>query len=128
MISNLATMHQRWPGSTESHERDHIYAAPLLAQSDEEKLRYLQSGGAGCFAKPSEYVKVLAMLLNDGVSPITKKKVLEPSTVEDMFKNQIPHMPDFARVPIAAAKPEYTNPSPEVTSPLSSAPCFYSVR
>ncbi|GAB7338456.1 hypothetical protein MBLNU457_4740t1 [Dothideomycetes sp. NU457] len=114
MISNLATMHQRWPGSTAAHERDHLYAAPLLAKGDEEKSRLLQSGGAGCFARPSEYVKVLAMLLNDGVSPITKQKVLEKATVEDMFKNQIPHMPDYARVPIAAAKPEFTNPSQEL--------------
>jgi len=114
MISNLATMHQRWPGSSVSSERDHVYAAPLLAKTNEEKSRILQSGGAGCFAKPSEYVKVLAMLLNDGVSPITQEKVLERSTVEDMFSNQIPQFPEFGRQGIPAAKPDLTNPSPEV--------------
>lgn len=115
MISQLATLHQRAPGSTEAKERDqHAWRAPLLAKTDEEKSKLLHSGGAGCFARPSEYVKVLAMLLNNGVSPITKKKVLEPSTVEEMFKNQIPHMPDFARGGINVSRPEYANQSPEV--------------
>ena len=54
------------------------------------------------------------MLLNDGVSPITQEKVLERSTVEDMFSNQIPQFPEFGRQGIPAAKPDLTNPSPEV--------------
>lgn len=31
-----------------------------------------------------------------------------------MFKNQIPEFPDFARTPIPAAKPHWTNPAPEL--------------
>ena len=31
-----------------------------------------------------------------------------------MFENQIPDWPNFARNPLAAAKPEFTNPTPEL--------------
>ena len=57
MKKNLASMNQRWPGSPENIvERDHPFAAPLHAQTAEDKKRILNSGGAGCFAKPNEYV------------------------------------------------------------------------
>lgn len=58
--------------------------------------------------------EVLATLLNDGTSPKTKKQILKPETVKQMFENQIPHLPDFARKPIPAAKAEHTNPAPEL--------------
>lgn len=38
-------MHQRWPGSQECEERDHMYREPLLAQTEEEKKRIFNSGG-----------------------------------------------------------------------------------
>lgn len=38
-------MNQRWPGSSESEERDHVYREPLLAETDEEKKRIFHSGG-----------------------------------------------------------------------------------
>jgi hypothetical protein len=48
-LSNLTDshpdMHQRWPGSQQSEERDHVYREPLLAQTDEEKKRIFNSGG-----------------------------------------------------------------------------------
>lgn len=113
MKSNLASMHQRWPGSTASEERDHVYLAPLSVDTAEEKKAVLCSGGAGCFAKPIEYVQVLATLLNDGTSPKTGKKILEKKTVEEMFENQIPQFPDFARGGIEPAKKEHGNPAPE---------------
>ncbi|KXT04292.1 hypothetical protein AC578_7967 [Pseudocercospora eumusae] len=113
MKKNLAYMHQRWPGSPAAEERDHIYREPLLAETDAEKKRIFQSGGAGAYAKPAEYVQVLAALLNDGTGP-NGAQILKPETVDEMFKNQIPEHPNFARHGIPAAKADQTNPAPEL--------------
>ncbi|OQN95249.1 hypothetical protein B0A48_18608 [Cryoendolithus antarcticus] len=115
MKKNLATMHQRWPevhGKIEA--RDHLYRNPLRAETKEQQDRLLHSGGAGAFAKPKEYVQVLATLLNDGKSPITGAQILKAETVKMMFENSIPKHPDFARQGIPAAKAEMTNPAPEL--------------
>lgn len=114
MKENLAYMHQRWPGSSQAEERDHIYREPLIAQTDEEKKRIFHSGGAGAYAKPTEYAQVLAVLLNDGKSPTTGAQILKPETVDEMFKNQIPQHPDFARQGVPASKPDQTNAAPEL--------------
>lgn len=58
--------------------------------------------------------EILAVLLNEGTSPTTGAEILKPSTVAEMFKNQIPDMPDFARQPIPASKADLTNPIPEL--------------
>lgn len=118
MKANLAHVQQRWPGSTKAEERDHPYAVPLLIKNDDDKQRVLNSGGAGCFAKPAEYVKILAALLNDGKSVKTGKSILKPETVKEMFKNQIPQFPDYARQGIPISKFELANEAPEVC-PLS---------
>ncbi|KAF2224540.1 beta-lactamase/transpeptidase-like protein [Elsinoe ampelina] len=114
MKENLASMHQRWPGSTELSERDHPWRKPLLANSPEAKKQVLNSGGAGCYARPTEYVQVLATLLNDGKHPKSGVQILKKETVEEMFKNQIPDFPDFARQHIEASKPEWSNSLPEL--------------
>ncbi|CZT20436.1 probable related beta-lactamase [Ramularia collo-cygni] len=114
MKKELAYMNQRWPGSQGSETRDHIYREPLIAETDAEKKRLFHSGGAGGFAKPREYVQVLAALLNDGKSPKTGAQILKPETVKEMFENQIKEHPDFARAGIPAAKPDQTNPAPEL--------------
>ncbi|KAI6877331.1 hypothetical protein KC318_g22450, partial [Hortaea werneckii] len=115
MKEQLACMQQRWPGEPgKCEERDHIMREPLLAQTDHEKKHIFHSGGAGAYAKPAEYVQVLAALLNDGTSPNTGAQILKKHTVDEMFTNQIPNMPDFARQGIPAAKPEHTNPAPEL--------------
>lgn len=114
MKAHLASMHQRWPGSTALEERDHIMREPLLAESDAARARIFHSGGAGAFAKPTEYVQVLAALLNDGVSARTGARILKAETVRAMFENQVPQHPDFARAGIPAAKPEQTNASSEL--------------
>lgn len=44
------------------------------------------------------------MLLNDGKCPQTGHQILRPETVTEMFRNQIPHMPEYARQGIPAAK------------------------
>lgn len=116
MKAHLAFMHQRWPGSSSSdaEERDHLYREPILAETEHEKKHIFHSGGAGAFAKPTQYVQVLSVLLNNGTSPITGAQILKPETVDEMFKNQIPQFPDFARQGIPAAKAEQTNAAPEL--------------
>lgn len=114
MKKELAYMHQKWPGQSAAEERDHIYREPIVAESEAERKRLFHSGGAGCYAKPAEYVQVLAALLNDGKSPITGAQILKKETVEDMWKNQIPDHPDYARQGIPQAKPDQTNPLPEL--------------
>ncbi|WPB03802.1 uncharacterized protein RHO25_008446 [Cercospora beticola] len=115
MKKNLAFMHQKWPGSPEKvEERDHIYREPIIAETAEERAKLFHSGGAGLYAKPAEYVQVLAALLNDGVSPKTGQRILQKSTIDEMWKNQIPQWPDFARQGIPDAKKEQTNPIPQL--------------
>lgn len=116
MKRNLAFMHQKWPGdpSQKSEERDHILREPLMADTAEERERLFHSGGAGCYAKPAEYVQVLAALLNEGKSPITGARILKKETVEAMWENQVPQLPNFARQGIPDAKREQTNPTPEL--------------
>ena len=113
MKKNLAYMHQKWPGQSAAEERDHIYREPIIAESEEEKRHIFHSGGAGAFAQPKEYVQVLVALLNDGTHP-KGGEILKKETVEEMFKNQIPEFPDFARQGIPAAKSEQTNAMPEM--------------
>lgn len=90
MKKELAIMHQRWPGSSDSEERDHVYREPLIAETEHEKKHIFHSGGAGAYAKPVEYVQVLAALLNDGKSPTTGAQILKKETVDTMWENQVP--------------------------------------
>jgi hypothetical protein len=105
-------MLQRHPAG-ETTERDHLYRRALLADTEHEKKHIFNSGGAGCFAKPSEYVQILATLLNDGVSPTTGERILKKETIDEMWKNQIPEFPDFARQGAAPADLTLANPVPE---------------
>ncbi|KAF2632928.1 hypothetical protein BU25DRAFT_436607 [Macroventuria anomochaeta] len=69
--------------------RDHLLRKPLVVKPSEVK-DVLNSGGAGCFAKPSDYA------------------------LDTMFTNQVEKFPDFARQGIPAAKPDLTNAVPEM--------------
>lgn len=89
--SNLANIHQRDPGSGELRVRDHFYGNPLKQDSEEKQDKFFQSGGAGLFAKPKEYVKILAAILNEGTSPTTGKQILKKESVELLWENQIPN-------------------------------------
>jgi CubicO group peptidase (beta-lactamase class C family) len=62
------------------------------------------------------------MLLNDGTSPTTGAKVLKKETVDLMFTNQIEKFPDFGRQGIPDAKPDLTNPLPEIYPVEGNAP------
>lgn len=55
------------------------------------------------------------MLLNDGVSSQTGNRILQKSTVDEMFRNQIPQFPDFGRQGITAAKKHLTNDLPDLS-------------
>lgn len=109
MKSKLVHMSQRATDGT-LKSREHLLRMPLIIEpGSSEQRSILNSGGGGCFAPPREYVKIIAALLNDGTSPTTGKQILKPETVQQMFENQIPEMPNFGREKIQAAMPELTN-------------------
>ncbi|XPS92912.1 hypothetical protein M3J09_002287 [Ascochyta lentis] len=93
--------------------RDHLLRKPLVVESTDVK-NVLNSAGAGCFAKPSDYAQIIATLLNDGTSPTTGAKLLNKATVDTMFSNQVEKFPNFARQGIPAAKPDLTNALSEI--------------
>ncbi|KAG5355185.1 Acyltransferase LovD [Yarrowia sp. C11] len=95
--TRLAKLHQRAADGS-IKQREHAY--PTKAT--------FESFGAGFWAKGSEYTKVLAALLDDG------GKILSKESVDLMFTNQIPQWPNYGRRGIPAAKPEFTNPLPEL--------------
>ena len=66
------------------------------------------------FTKVLIHPGLLAALLNDGTSPTTGKQILKPESVQEMFRNQIPQFPDFARNAIPDARPDLTNPIPQL--------------
>ncbi|KAL2841674.1 beta-lactamase/transpeptidase-like protein [Aspergillus pseudoustus] len=115
MRSRLAYMNFR-DSEGKLRGRDHLLRLPLVVDPDneDEVKRVFNSGGAGMFATPGDYCKVLAVLLNDGTCPRTGAKLLQKQTVDEMFTNQIPHMPNYSRHPIPASKPDLTNPIPEL--------------
>ena len=114
MKSRLVHMSQRAPDGTLT-EREHLLRMPLVTEpGSSEQKSIFNSAGGGCFAQPSEYVKIIATLLNDGTSPTTGAQILKPETVAQMFENQIPHLPNFGREKIQAANPELTNEIPEL--------------
>ncbi|KAF1958844.1 beta-lactamase/transpeptidase-like protein [Byssothecium circinans] len=114
MQVNFAAQHQRDLATGEFKERPHIYHGALDVKTKEEEQKFFHSGGGGLFAKPKEYVKVLAMLLNDGKGPETGNRVLKEETVKLMWENQIPEFPDFARNSPPPADLTLINPTPEV--------------
>ncbi|KAF1846991.1 beta-lactamase/transpeptidase-like protein [Cucurbitaria berberidis CBS 394.84] len=112
MKKRLALMnHRKHDGSLIG--RDHLLRKPLVVTSSERK-DVLNSGGAGAFATPSDYAQIIATLLNDGTSPTTRATILKKETVDLMFTNQIKQFPDFGRQGIPDAKPELTNPLPDL--------------
>jgi CubicO group peptidase (beta-lactamase class C family) len=113
MKSQLAYMNQRRPDGS-LIPRDHLLHRSLIVATPEEIRSCVNSGGAGLFAQPREYVQVLAMLLNHGVSPRTGERILEKGTVDAMFENQIPQWPEFGRKGIPAVKPDLTNDVPDL--------------
>ena len=115
MKDNLAYMNARAPdGKLSLRPAGQLNRAPLMVRNAEEVKRVFNAGGAGCFAKPREYLQVIATLLNDGTHPGTGSKILKPETVKEMFTNQIPEMPDFGRQGIDNPKSDLTNALPDL--------------
>ncbi|ROV89861.1 hypothetical protein VMCG_09502 [Cytospora schulzeri] len=113
MKSKLAYMNHRDPNGT-LRPRDHLLRGALVVRNKQEADNFFNGGGAGMFGKPRDYSKILAMFLNDGKCPKTGAEILKPSTVAEMFTNQIPEFPDFGRQGMASSKPELTNRIPEI--------------
>lgn len=82
MKSRLVYTHSRHPETGKLTVRDHINHRVLVVEprSADEKAT-LNSAGAGCFAQPSEYTKIVATPLSDGTDPVTKNQILKPETV-----------------------------------------------
>ena len=83
-------MHQR-DAEGQLKEREHLLTAVYSPTTKEQQDKFAQSGGAGLFTKPNEYVKILAALLNDGKSPTTGGTILKKETVDLLWENQIPN-------------------------------------
>lgn len=116
MLSKFAYMHDR-DLKTQMIDRrhdGHLARAPLIASTQAEKDAIFQQGGAGCYARPSDYAQIISVLLNDGTHAPTGAQILKKETIEEMFSNQIPDMPNFGRTPINPPKPEYSNALPEL--------------
>jgi CubicO group peptidase (beta-lactamase class C family) len=79
---NLAHMHQRDTDGT-LKKREHLYDGPLSCAKENQK-DFLQSGGAGLWSRPSEYIKVLAALLNDGTNPQTQTRILKKESMSHL--------------------------------------------
>jgi len=66
--------------------------------------------------------EILAVLLNDGKSPKTGVQILQKSTVDEMFRNQIPEFLDFGRQGIPDSKKWPTNALPDLYPVANSEP------
>ncbi|RAO71459.1 uncharacterized protein BHQ10_007471 [Talaromyces amestolkiae] len=109
MKSRLAYMHRRAEDGSLGVV-DHLYRFALMERQGPEE-RFC-SGGAGCFGTVGEYCKLIAVLLNNGTCPKTKAQILEPETVAEMFKDQIPTMPRYPNEPSLSAKPHLAKHGP----------------
>ncbi|KIV77138.1 hypothetical protein PV11_08962 [Exophiala sideris] len=115
MKKDLAYMNSRAPDGKLSLNKDgHLNRRPLYASTQQEIEATFHAGGAGCFAKPTDYTQIIAVLLNDGVHAPTGERILKKETVDLMFTNQIPDMPNFGRQAIAPFKPHLANALPEL--------------
>ncbi|TVY85227.1 Acyltransferase LovD [Lachnellula suecica] len=129
MKANLAHLHLRDWMDGSAKETDHILHLPLVVEESEKPGIY-NSGGGGGFSSPSDYcgklfysqdlqvasthiqpnAEIIAALLNNGTSPTTSAKILQPTTVDEMFRNQIPQFPQFGRQGMSPIKPGYGFP------------------
>ncbi|CAI7648025.1 unnamed protein product [Penicillium pancosmium] len=111
-----------WQRSSEGHltPRDYPLNKPLDGDTTPEDI--FNSGGAGLFGNVKEFSKILTVLLNDGKSPVTDRRILKPETVRKMFTNQIPEQPDFARRELPAVKPDLVYPVSELYPLCGSQP------
>ena len=114
MKNDLVGMHSK--SKTGEIVQVHHPLCRRIALGDRPPADTLDSGATGLFGCPLDFVDILAMLNNDGISPKTNRRILQSSTVYRMLSNAIPRFPDFARGDrskqdafLDDAKPYYTN-------------------
>ncbi|KAJ5908839.1 hypothetical protein N7495_001521 [Penicillium taxi] len=105
MKEKLAYMHQR-DSDGRYHVRDHLLRRALTVESESDVKAFFNSGGGGCFSTLEDYCQILAMVLNNGTSPTTGKQLLKKETVDEMFRDQVGHLPPLCQKYVAAAKPD----------------------
>ncbi|KAI0474098.1 beta-lactamase [Xylariaceae sp. FL0804] len=113
MRARLAHMHRRTPDGR-CVPGDPVLPRRLVAETEEELADCFDNGGGGLYTKPQEYTRVLAVLLNGGACPRTGVRLVSEQTVDAMFTNQIPHMPDFGRQDFPSARSDVTQPFPQL--------------
>ncbi|OAP57940.1 hypothetical protein AYL99_08678 [Fonsecaea erecta] len=114
MKARLAQLSRRSLQNGRLEERPHFIQAVLDLNTADERERAFQNAAGGFFSSPADYCAIIATLLNGGASPVTGARILQPSTVDAMFENQIPEFPNFARQGIPAAVPDETYPIAEL--------------
>jgi CubicO group peptidase (beta-lactamase class C family) len=97
--------------ATHDKKTNKIYTIPhlygdSLSDSILTNEAHKDFGGSGLFAQPSEYIKIFATILNNGVSPHTGSYLLSEKSIEEMFTNQFPEIPmDTPRTPMGSLDP-----------------------
>ncbi|PLB40343.1 serine hydrolase domain-containing protein [Aspergillus candidus] len=104
MKQRLVNMSARAPDGQLS-AIDPIQPRALTVGTETDGKPFFHSGGGGGFAAPRDYCQILAVLLNNGTSPTTKRQILRPETVEQMFENQIAHLPPLREKEMITCKP-----------------------
>ncbi|ETS77692.1 hypothetical protein PFICI_09754 [Pestalotiopsis fici W106-1] len=110
-VTNLAYMHRRNKDGSLAHA-DHIYSEPLRAATSPSRDNVFCAGGHGCFGKPSDFAKIIAMLLNQGRDATTGREILQKYTVKEMFRDQLVDKPRYSSESVPVAKPWLANPTP----------------
>jgi len=87
MKANLAHMNFRNPDGSLA-KFDHIHRKPLIVESKEDIKNTLNSGGAGCFAKPQEYARKSSHLLSKGLGLTVGRNPSNPSQRRNIAKNK----------------------------------------
>ncbi|RFU33288.1 hypothetical protein B7463_g3052, partial [Scytalidium lignicola] len=83
--SRMGAMHSR-DSSGKFHVTEHLNR---IAFDPSSETGYFESGGAGLFSTTSDYCQILAAILNGGVSPSNGNRILQCSTIDQMFQNQV---------------------------------------
>ncbi|KAF4342858.1 beta-lactamase [Fusarium beomiforme] len=99
MRAKLAYMHQRGPDGT-LRPCKHLMRRPLVVDPDDKvELNIFNSGGVGMSAKPRDYCSKFKRIF-----------ALQPSDSDALCTE----FPNYSRQGIQAARPDLTNPVPEL--------------
>merc|ERR1712217_723022 len=76
--------------------------AGMFKQYTKDGLGYY-GGSEGLVGSPADFYRFATMLLNDGVSPVSGRRVLSSTAVTEMTRNQVAGGGTLAHMPSAAA-------------------------